>query len=163
MPEQLSSYNDVVARPACKLLVLLSLCVDSIVLDEVDDGGTPVGVKSWDLLPYGWDQVGLCRRFLFHLDSRAVECLNEHARWYDGPLGPKLGQNVRHHIVVPWDVVELMTIELLAPTNVTTGDQRWRPQTSIRRLFFFLLCWLLFWCLGLSLLILMSVTWRGGG
>ena len=50
--------------------------------------------------------------FLFHLDRRAVECLNEHARWYDGPLGPELGRNVRHHVVVPGDVVELQTIEL---------------------------------------------------
>ena len=64
------------------------------------------------MLPYGRDQVGLCRRFLFHLDRRAVECLNEHAGWYDGPLGPELGQNVRRHVVFPGDVVELQTIEL---------------------------------------------------
>ena len=54
----------------------------------------------------------LCRRFLFHLDRRAVECLNEHARWYDGPLGPELGQNICRHVVFPGDVVELQTIEL---------------------------------------------------
>ena len=46
MPEQLGSYNDVVAGPACELLVLLSLWVAFVVLDEVDDGGAPVGVKS---------------------------------------------------------------------------------------------------------------------
>ena len=38
--------------------------------------------------------------------------MNEHARWYVGPLGPELEQNVRRHIVVPEDVVELQTIEL---------------------------------------------------
>ena len=65
------------------------------------------------MLPYGRDQVGLCRRFLFHLDRRAVECLNEHAGWYDGSLGSELGQDVSHHIVVPEDVVELHTIELV--------------------------------------------------
>ena len=92
--------------------MLLSLWVAFVVLDEVDDWGAPVGVKSQDLLPYGRDQVGLCRRFLFHLDRRAVECLNEHAGWYDGLLGSELGQNVRRHIVVPGDVVELQTIEL---------------------------------------------------
>ena len=92
--------------------MLLFLCIAFVVLDEVDDGGASVGVKSKNLLPYGRDQVGLCRRFLFHLDRRAVECLNEHARWYNGPLGPELGQNVRRHIVVPGDVVELQTIGL---------------------------------------------------
>ena len=79
MPEQLGSYNDVVAGPACELLVLLSLWVAFVVLDEVDDGGAPVSVESQNLLPYGRDQVGLGGRFLFHLDCRAVECLNEHA------------------------------------------------------------------------------------
>ena len=46
MPEQLGSYNDVVAGLACELLMLLSLWVAFVVLDEVDDGGAPVGVKS---------------------------------------------------------------------------------------------------------------------
>ena len=63
------------------------------------------------MLPYGRDQVGLCRRFLFHLDRRAVECLDEHAGWYDGSLGFELGQRVSRHIVVPGDVVELQAIE----------------------------------------------------
>ena len=45
MPEQLGSYNDVVAGSACKLLVLLSFWVAFIVLDEVDDWGTLVGVE----------------------------------------------------------------------------------------------------------------------
>ena len=58
MPKQLGSYDDVVTRPACKLLVLLSLWVAFVVLDEVDDGGAPVGVKSQDLLPYGRDKSG---------------------------------------------------------------------------------------------------------
>ena len=92
--------------------MLLSLWIDFVILGEVDDWGALVDVKSQDLLPYGRDQVGLCRRFLFHLDCRAVECLNEHARWYDGLLGSKLGQSVSRHIVVPGDVVELQTIEL---------------------------------------------------
>ena len=90
MHEQFGSYNDVVAGSACKLLVLLSLWVDFVVLDEVDDGGASVGVKSKNLLPYGRDQVGLCRRFLFHLDRRAVECLNKYAGRYDGLLDPIL-------------------------------------------------------------------------
>ena len=51
MPEQLGSYNDVVAGSACKLLVLLSFWVAFIVLDEVDNGGAPVGVESQNLLP----------------------------------------------------------------------------------------------------------------
>ena len=72
-------------------MVLLSLWIAFVVLDEVDDWVAPVGVKSQDLLPDGRDQVGLCRRFLFHLDSRAVECLNEHTGWYDGSLGSELG------------------------------------------------------------------------
>ena len=38
MPEQLGSYNDVVAGSACKLLVLLSFWVAFVVLDEVDNG-----------------------------------------------------------------------------------------------------------------------------
>ena len=38
--------------------------------------------------------------------------MNKHARWYDGSLGSKLGQNISRHIVVPRDVVELQTIEL---------------------------------------------------
>ena len=38
--------------------------------------------------------------------------MNEHAGWYDGPLGPELGRNVRHHVVVPGDMVELQTIKL---------------------------------------------------
>ena len=46
MHEQFGSYNDVVAGSACKLLVLISLWVAFVVLDEVDDGGAPVGVKS---------------------------------------------------------------------------------------------------------------------
>ena len=46
MPKQLGSYNNVVAEPACELLVLLSLWVASVVLDKVDDGGAPVDVKS---------------------------------------------------------------------------------------------------------------------
>ena len=71
--------------------MLLSLWIAFVVLDEVKDWGVPVGVKSQDLLPYGRDQVGLCRRFLFHLDHRAIECLNEHAGWYDGSLGSELG------------------------------------------------------------------------
>ena len=58
------------------------------------------------------EQVGLCRRFLFHLDSRAVECLNEHTGWYDGPLGSELGQDISRHVVVSGDVVEFQTIEL---------------------------------------------------
>ena len=91
MPEQLGSYDDIVASPVSKLLVLLSLWIAFVVLDEVDDWGTLVGVKSQDFLPYGRDQVGLCRRFLFHLDHRAIECLNEHAGWYDGSLGSELG------------------------------------------------------------------------
>ena len=73
MPEQLSSYDDIVDGSACKLLMLLSLWVASTVLDEVDNGGAPVGVESQNLLPYGRDQVRLCGRFLFHLDHRAVE------------------------------------------------------------------------------------------
>ena len=95
-----------------KRLVLLSLWIDFIVLDEVDDGGASVGVKSKNLLPYGRDQVGLCRRLLFHLDHRVVECLNEHAGWYDGPLGSELGQCVSRDVVVPGDMVELQTIKL---------------------------------------------------
>jgi hypothetical protein len=112
VPEQLGSYNNIVAGSPCKLLMLLSLWVAFVVLDEVDDGGAPVGVKSKNLLPYGWDQVGLCGRFLFHLDRRAIECLNEHAEWYDGPLGSELGQNVCRHVIIPGDVVEFQTIEL---------------------------------------------------
>ena len=46
MPEQLGSYNDIVAGLACELLVLLSLWVDFVVPDEVDDGGALVGAKS---------------------------------------------------------------------------------------------------------------------
>ena len=91
MPEQLGSYNDVVAGPSCKLLVHLSFWVAFVVLDEVDNGGAPIGVESQNLLPYGLDQVGLCGRFLFNLHCRAVECLNEDAGWYDGSLGSKLG------------------------------------------------------------------------
>ena len=71
--------------------MFLSLWVAFIVFDEVDNGGAPVGVESQNLLPYGRYQVGLCGRFVFHLDCRAVECLNKHAGWYDGPLGSKLG------------------------------------------------------------------------
>ena len=63
-------------------------------------------------MPYGRDQVGLCRRLLFHLDRMVVECLNLHAGWYDGPLGSKLGQNIGRHVVVPRDVVKLQTIKL---------------------------------------------------
>ena len=37
--------------------------------------------------------------------------MNEHARWYDGPLGPELGQDVRRHVFIPGDVVELQTTE----------------------------------------------------
>ena len=50
--------------------------------------------------------------FLFHLDRRAVECLNKYAGWYDGPLGSELGLNICRHIVIPGDVVELQTIKL---------------------------------------------------
>ena len=92
--------------------MLLSLWIAFVVLDEVNDWGAPVGVKSQDLLPYGWDQVELCRRLILHLDRMAVEYLNEHAGWYDGPLGSKLGQNISRHIVVPRDVVELQTVKL---------------------------------------------------
>ena len=46
MPEQLGSYDDVVASPVSKLLVLLSLWIAFVVLDEVDDWGAPVGVKG---------------------------------------------------------------------------------------------------------------------
>ena len=46
MFEQLGSYDDVVARLASKLLVLLSLWIASVVLNEVDDWGMPVRVKS---------------------------------------------------------------------------------------------------------------------
>jgi len=91
--------------------MLLSFWVAFIVLDEVYNGGAPVSVESQNLLPYGRDQVGLCWRFLFHLYCRAVECLNEHAGWYNGSLGSELGQNVCYHIVVPGDVVELQTVE----------------------------------------------------
>ena len=38
--------------------------------------------------------------------------MNEHAGWYDGLLGSKLGQNISRHVVVPGDVVELQTIKL---------------------------------------------------
>ena len=103
MFEQLGSYDDVVAGPASKLLVLLSLWIAFVVLDEVDDWGAPVGIEGQDLLPYGRDQVDLCGRFLFHLDRRGVECLNRHARWYDGPLESELGQHISCHVVVPGD------------------------------------------------------------
>ena len=46
VPEQLGSYNDVVAGLACELLMLLSLWVAFVVLDEVDDWGAPVGVEG---------------------------------------------------------------------------------------------------------------------
>ena len=46
MLEQLGSYNDIVTGSACKLLVLLSFWVAFVVLDEVDNGGAPVGVES---------------------------------------------------------------------------------------------------------------------
>ena len=46
MPEQLVSYDNVVACPASKLFVFLSLWVAFVVLDEFDDGGAPVNVKS---------------------------------------------------------------------------------------------------------------------
>jgi hypothetical protein len=62
--------------------------------------------------PCGRDQVGLCGRFLFHLDRRAVECLNKHTGWYDGPLGSELGQCIGRHVVVPGDVVELQAVKL---------------------------------------------------
>ena len=74
--------------------MFLSLWVAFVVLDEVNDWGAPVGVQSKNLLPYGSDQVGLYGRFLFHLDRRAIECLNEHAGWYDGSPGSELGQCV---------------------------------------------------------------------
>ena len=51
MPEQLGSYDDVAACSACKLLMLLSFWVAFIILDEIDNGGAPVGVKSQNLLP----------------------------------------------------------------------------------------------------------------
>ena len=38
--------------------------------------------------------------------------MKEHARWYDGPLGSELGQNVHRYIVIPGDVVEFQTVEL---------------------------------------------------
>ena len=38
--------------------------------------------------------------------------MDEHAGWYDGPLGSELGQNIRRHIVIPGDVVEFQTVEL---------------------------------------------------
>ena len=41
--------------------MLLSLWIAFVALDEVDDWGAPIGVKSQDLLPYGRDQVGLRR------------------------------------------------------------------------------------------------------
>ena len=86
--------------------MLFSFWVAFVVLDEVNNGGAPVGVESQNLLPYGRDQVWLSGRFLFKLDYRVVECLNEHAGWYDGSLGSELGQ------VVSGDVVELHTKEL---------------------------------------------------
>ena len=46
MPEQFSSYDDVVAGPASELLVLLSLWIAFIVLDEVDDWGALVSVEG---------------------------------------------------------------------------------------------------------------------
>ena len=46
MPEQLGSYDDVVAGPASKLLVLLSLWIDFVILDEVDDWGALVSVEG---------------------------------------------------------------------------------------------------------------------
>ena len=92
--------------------MFLSFWVAFVVFDEVDDWGAPVGIEGQDLLPYGRDQVGLCGRFHFHLDRRVVECLNEYAGWYDGPLGSELGQHISRHIVVPGVVVELQTIEL---------------------------------------------------
>ena len=46
MSKQLGSYNDVVAGLACELLMLLSFWVAFVVLDEFDDGGAPVDVKS---------------------------------------------------------------------------------------------------------------------
>ena len=46
MPEQLGSYDDVVVRPTCELLVFLYFWIASVVLDKVDDGGAPVSVES---------------------------------------------------------------------------------------------------------------------
>jgi len=45
VPKQLGSDDDIIARAASKLLVLLSLGVAFVVLDEVDDGRSPIGVK----------------------------------------------------------------------------------------------------------------------
>ena len=92
--------------------MFLSFWIAFIVLDEVGDWGTPVVVEGQDLLSYGRDQVGFCGSFLFHLDRSAVECLNEHAGWYDGPLGSELGQDISRHVVIPGDVVELQIIKL---------------------------------------------------
>jgi len=111
VPEQLGSYDDIVAGSACKLLVLLSFWVAFVVLDEVDNGGAPIGVESQNLLPYGLDQVGLCGRFLFNLHRWAVECLNEHAGWYDESLGSEFGRGICCDVVVAGDVVELQAIE----------------------------------------------------
>jgi len=91
VPEQLGSYDDIVVGLACKILGLLFFWLAFVVLDEVDNGGAPIGVESQNLLPYGQDHVGLCGRFLFNLHYRAVECLNEYAGWYNGSLGSKLG------------------------------------------------------------------------
>ena len=89
-----------------------SFWIAFIVLDEVDAWGMPVGVEGQDLLSYGRGQVGLCGRLLFHLDSGAPECLNEHTEWYDRPLGSEFGQNIGRHVVVPGDVVELQAVKL---------------------------------------------------
>ena len=51
VPEQLGSDDNVVAGSVCKLLVLLSLWVAFVVLDEVDNGRASVGVESQNLLP----------------------------------------------------------------------------------------------------------------
>ena len=46
MPEQLGSYDDIVVGLACKILGLLFFWLAFVVLDEVDNGGAPVGVES---------------------------------------------------------------------------------------------------------------------
>jgi hypothetical protein len=46
VPEQLGSYDDIATGSVCKLLVLLFFWVAFIILDEVDNGGAPVGVEG---------------------------------------------------------------------------------------------------------------------
>jgi hypothetical protein len=104
--------EDVGLGAADELLSRVIVGGDLLLAEVVDEGLPPVYVDHDDLLPSWWmgRDSGWWRRLR---DGWHVKLVDEDARWYLSAGGSKLREDVRCNVVVPDDVMELETVELV--------------------------------------------------